>query len=389
MNKKRIFVLVRNFVRHGGASRSTAEVCDRINNLYELQIVTLTFDPIEKFNFVRLRSFGVSSIKNDKLRNLIEVPLFAISSYLYMLKVKRGFGDFIILSPTGNSLAPNAINVSQSCHKALLRLKWKTGQYGWMLYPLHFWVIIVEYLNYLTCKRIIAISDVVKQDILKSYSFLNANKISIIHHGVNVEEFKTAQQEISIRSSTRSRFNLGKKDFVLLFVGYEYDRKGLKYIFNAMKSLPDYIQLLIVGEDQLNKPKYIRLSNELGINNRVIFAGNQKKVFPYFVASDLFIFPTEMDAFGLVILEASACGLPVITTKVAGASELITNGKEGYLLDYPLDKKKLTSCISYLLENKSLIKKMSKSARILAEYNNWDYVSSKYLKLLENQRFER
>ncbi|HKZ45180.1 MAG TPA: glycosyltransferase family 4 protein, partial [archaeon] len=94
-------------------------------------------------------------------------------------------------------------------------------------------------------------------------------------------------------------------------------------------------------------------------------------------------FPTQYEPFGLVILEAMASGLPVVTTKLAGAAELIEDGKDGLLLDNPKSSDEIARKLNYLIENDAMRRKVGKNARKKAEKYTWKKTADEMLKVFE------
>jgi UDP-glucose:(heptosyl)LPS alpha-1,3-glucosyltransferase len=111
--------------------------------------------------------------------------------------------------------------------------------------------------------------------------------------------------------------------------------------------------------------------NRLGIKEHVYFLGPKTDVERYYCASDLFVFPTIYDPFSNVCLEAMASGLPVITSRVNGASELLKAGKNGYIIDNPVDPIEISRKIQ---------KGLKLNRRSVQEFNS---------KLLERLSWER
>lgn len=126
-------------------------------------------------------------------------------------------------------------------------------------------------------------------------------------------------------------------------------------------------------------PDYYRtLAKRLGFESNLIFTGHVPDAWRFYAASDAFVFPTSYEPFGMVITEAMASGIPVITTEVAGAAELIEHGREGYLLKDSHSQEELAGYINELFGGKN-IEKMGKRARETAENYSWDYTARETL----------
>lgn len=171
----------------------------------------------------------------------------------------------------------------------------------------------------------------------------------VIYYGVNFEDFNPKNRGF-IRKRIRDKYNIKENEALLLFVGKEYKRKGLEYIIKALRFLQrDDIKLLVVGEDKsLDGRRFISTSDE-----KIIFVRHSQDVAQYYVAADIFIFPITFDAFGMVLLEAMAAGLPVIVSKRAGASEIIENKVDGIILNNYKDSKE----IEYIINNEDIKKR--------------------------------
>ena len=163
-------------------------------------------------------------------------------------------------------------------------------------------------------------------------------------------------------------------DFVVLFVGSGFERKGVKYLIDAVKSISKPVSLMIVG-----KGSAMRFEKMSG-NQKIIFSGPQKDVYKYYAAADIFVFPTIYEPFGNVHLEALASGLPVITTKKSGAAEIIENGKHGFVVEKPENIGEIAERIKYLMDT-NILERMSVEARKIAETFSFENHIKKMMKL--------
>ena len=178
------------------------------------------------------------------------------------------------------------------------------------------------------CRVIMTNSHLVKQQIMQYYS-VPPDRIRVIYNGVDPERFNPRVRDL-YREAVREAHGIAGDEMLLLFVSNDHKRKGLMTILQAVQApLDERIRLMVIGK----KGRFYEnwAENHLG-RGRVLFTGPRMDVETYYAASDLFVFPTGYDAFANVCLEAMACGVPVITTRNNGASELIEDGKQGFVL---------------------------------------------------------
>ena len=182
-------------------------------------------------------------------------------------------------------------------------------------------------------KKVICISEMVRQDVQRFYGAVGNNldeKLVAIYNGIDLDAFCIQNAETS--RQIRQKLQIPEGALTYVFVGSGFKRKGLE---TAIRALPDAAHLIVVGKDkETARFQKIAAESSANANNsaRVHFVGPQQDVRPYYAAADAFVFPTIYEPFGSVVLEALACGLPVITTNRCGAGELITQGVEGFVL---------------------------------------------------------
>lgn len=212
--------------------------------------------------------------------------------------------------------------------------------------------------------RLIAISDMVKEDMIRYYG-IPRNRIAVIYNGVDIERFHPRNRQY--RKEIRMRHGIGD-EFVVLFVSNNFRMKGLGFLMKALADLKkeDHFsfRLLILGRDR--KERYLNLSKKLGISEEMVFGGSIDEIEKYYGAADLLVHPSFYDACSLTVLEALASGLPVITTSSNGASGIITQGHEGFVLSAPENDQTLRQQISFFL-NREMRDRASGAARSLAE----------------------
>ena len=240
---------------------------------------------------------------------------------------------------------------------------------------------LIERYNIKKAKKLVAISSSVKNEIIKNYG-TPEEKINVVYSGVNLDEFSPENKE-KYSKEIRAKHGIPTDDLLLLFVGNPFGRKGLEYLLKALSTLKySNVKLLVSGKD--DPIPYKSLIQKLGLEDKVVFnIGLTPEIFKYYAAADIFVFPTLYEPFGLVILEAMASGLPVVTSEIAGSAELITDGKDGFKLKEPKNPSEIAEKLKYLIENDRMRRSMGKKARRTAERYSWDETAKGMLKTFE------
>jgi len=178
--------------------------------------------------------------------------------------------------------------------------------------------------------RVIAASQMVADEITGLYDY-PADKIDLVRNGVPLERFRFDPE---LREKSREELNLKPDQVALLFAGSGWERKGLLFAVEAMALCKDRkMRLLVAGRGDPRPYKTTRL--RFWRENPVQFLGEVADLVPVYAAADVFILPTIYDPFSNACLEALACGLPVITTRSNGFSEIIEDGIHGSVAEDP------------------------------------------------------
>jgi glycosyltransferase involved in cell wall biosynthesis len=174
-------------------------------------------------------------------------------------------------------------------------------------------------------------------------------------------------------------------DLKILSVGKLIARKGAKQLLEACallktKGLTSYI-LTIVGDGQ-ERAALENAASQLGIDHQVIFTGwlDYSEIGKHFKSADVFVLPTFEDTWGAVVLEAMAFGTPVVCSDMAGASEMVIEGKNGFVFD-PHDAGELAEKLAMLFTSKDLLDNMSEQAKATAAEHSLEDVAEFFAKL--------
>ena len=194
--------------------------------------------------------------------------------------------------------------------------------------------------------------------------------VAVIPNAVDAEKFRPAAREQE-RSSARRRFGFADADFVLLLIGNDWKNKGLEALLRAMADCADLpLRLLVVGGD--DAAPYQSILARLGLGERVRFADPCADVLPFYAAADAYAGPSLEETFGLPVLEAMACGLPVIASAQSGVSELIRDGVDGFILKDGADFAGLAQRIRQLCQDGGLCRRIGENATRTAQAHTWD-----------------
>jgi UDP-glucose:(heptosyl)LPS alpha-1,3-glucosyltransferase len=208
----------------------------------------------------------------------------------------------------------------------------------------------------------------------------------VVPPGVDVARFSAPDRE-ACRSEIRERYGIGANDVLMLFVGMNFEVKGLDTIIAALAraraAAPEAnIRLLVVGRG--DKRKYGNLADSLGIGKAVIFAGTQHAGLErIYRAADIFTLFSAFDTFGMVVLEAMAAGLPVIVSPNVGAKDLVGNGDNGFILPSPGDVDAAADCIVQLLDGERRTA-MGAAAGQTAAMHDWGKLSEMMMQIYCN-----
>ncbi|MBG85437.1 MAG: hypothetical protein CMO80_00860 [Verrucomicrobiales bacterium] len=188
-------------------------------------------------------------------------------------------------------------------------------------------------------RHIIVNSEMVRGEIMEHFNF-PPGRIHLIRNGIEVKRFQSGE-----RRKTRESFRIHDDDFVMLFVGSGWERKGLKYLIRAYEVMSgNNVKVLVVGKGR--KPFFA--------NEGVIFTGPLPNVEEAYFAADLLVFLPIYDPCSNVVSEALAADLPVVTSKYNGAHELIREGRNGSVIHDPSDIRAVVNAVERWRANRGL-----------------------------------
>lgn len=226
-------------------------------------------------------------------------------------------------------------------------------------------------------------------------------KIVTIPPGVDTARFYPISQE-----EAKEAINISCSDRLLLFVGRIEPLKGLQNLIRALALIREkrngndgcYCLMVIGGDPNASSDsmssemsRIKSLSKELGLNDLVVFLGKRaQETLPYYYsAADILIMPSYYESFGMVALEAMACGTPVVVSHVGGLPFLVQDGKTGFVVPGG-DPEALVEPLMRLMDHPDLREMMGRQAAEYARQYDWELITRRIIKtynsLLEKQK---
>ena len=238
---------------------------------------------------------------------------------------------------------------------------------------------------------VIAVSKGVRQDVLNSYSAVNADRIHVIHNGIDPEIYRPQPSP-----ETLTRFGIDSSRPFVLFNGRITRQKGLPLLLAAALKLDPQYQLVLVA----SSPDTPEIAAEVaGLAGRVSSERGNVIWIDHFISREdlihlhshaaVFVCPSIYEPFGLVILEAMACETPVVASRVGGIPEIVVEGETGYLVDFdPADLDAFTSALAdrmeKLLGDTTLAARMGKAGRErVLKHFGWRAIAAQTVKLYD------
>ncbi len=234
----------------------------------------------------------------------------------------------------------------------------------------------------LSADRTVVASRDEQEQLVRLYG-ANVDRIATVPCGVNLDLFHPIG-----KTEARRQLGLRDDDRILLFVGRIEPLKGVDILLGAAAQLEGDSDcfVLVVGGDsaaQDGEVSHLRdLASELGIAERVNFLGavDHERLPLYYSAADICVMPSFSESFGLVAVEAMACGTPVVASRVGGLAATVRDGETGYLIPWRCPEP-FAERLELLLRNEGLRRAFGETARKEVERFRWGNVAEAMLAL--------
>lgn len=197
-------------------------------------------------------------------------------------------------------------------------------------------------------------------------------KIGVIYNGVDIHHF-FPREENTHATSEVLHLTLGASRVT--------DRKGIIYLIEAIKLLKDEykFELKVIGDGNA-KSQLEQTVQEYDLQSIITFVGRipREETLQYYQEADIFVLPSLNEGMSNAMLEALACGLPLVTTRTGGAEELVKEGENGLLVEYR-SAEDIARALRILAKDPTLRIQMGKKSRVLAESMSWENVARQYV----------
>ncbi|QDV35971.1 glycosyltransferase family 4 protein [Tautonia plasticadhaerens] len=238
--------------------------------------------------------------------------------------------------------------------------------------------------------RVVAVSEFV-QEHLQTYYRVPGDRIRVIPNAIDANRLRV-EDPVGARLAFRSRLGLGPDDLIALFLAHNFRLKGLDPLLEALRLRLDHapaarpVHLVVCGGGKIEP--YRRKVRSLGLEEHVHLVGFMDDVRPAFAGSDCFVLPSYYDPCSLVVFEALSRGLPVVTTATNGAGEVVTPGREGYVVPEADDLDALADALDQLCDDDRR-RAMAGAAERLGKAQSFDAHLDRLVALFEEVAEER
>ncbi len=363
----KIALVVHDYERGFGHSRYVVELAERFRARHEVHVFAHRID-----------RRGAEGITFHTVPAARTTALMSVLSFYGSATLRMGLGrGFDIIHGQGLIAAQANVLTAHICNRSWFQAQRALG-YDYTPRQRIFENVLVPLEDRLYRKSgatVIAISRRLEEELRTLHGC--RSPIHVIPHGVDVERFTPALRG-QVRQQMRASLGLGPEARCALYVGDL--RKGAAVTVEALARVPDLSLEVVTRSDTASLRARVE---RLGLGARVRFHPPTDAVERFYAAADLFVCPSPYDAFGMVVTEAMACGLPVIVSRAAGASELITHRENGLVLEDAGDVAGLAAGMRELAVDRDFAERLGRAARVRMEGLTWDEVARRTLQVYE------
>ncbi len=372
----RIALVIEDVSLGGGQERVLAELAPRLARHHEVHLFCFT-----------ARDLDDATITVHRLRGLrVPLGLRALWFVLVSSLAVRPRAFDIVLSQGGNTLVQNVV-LAHTVHRDRRRVR-REIERRFRLKPA--WrrtcerfrdglFAALERRAVLRCRgRVIAVSRSVRDYFVREYG-LHPEEVYVAPSGVDHSVFHPGLREAA-RPRVRDELGVAEDEFVALFMGGLWFEKGLPEVIEALALTDRPVRLVVVGRGE--RELFGAMAREHGVADRVIFVPHVDRPQDYFAMADCLVHPYPVEPFGLVVLEAAACGLPVVAARSGVALDLVEEGVSGlFVRREPQD---IAAALDRLAGERGLLAAMGEEIHRRALAFTWDRQAEQIEELLQS-----
>jgi glycosyltransferase involved in cell wall biosynthesis len=363
--------------KQGGTERCISELAEALERRgHNITVFCNAKDPLLLPN---AKTYRVPTIRWPSLARYLS---FLITNSLVQLVARQRGDQFDVIHSTGPDVLHPTVTTLHCCTGAVAdvlalsrsgitprpfsRLRRFVNQWSYRAISL-----VERYVVERGARRVIVVSEALAADVRHHDGCPNSTPL-VIPNGVNLSEFQPGVHALGLRTE----LGLLAEEPTVIFVGYNWERKGIETLVSALALLRERdgltAALLVVGGRGST-------SYEAGVRDRlggrVRFLGARTDMAALYGVADICVLPSEQESFGMPVLEAMACGIPTVVSRCAGVAEIIADGIDGVLLDSPLDIDELAAKLAPLLLSADVRQQLGVRARSTATRYSWDEIA--------------
>jgi glycosyltransferase involved in cell wall biosynthesis len=326
VDRLRIALVIEDVGMGGGQERVIAELAPRLAERHHVHLFCFTAEDID------LEGITVHRLRDPHLPPGMRALWFTLTSSLAL-----GPDDFdVVLSQGGNTLKQTAM-LAHTGHRERRRTRARLQRRFALRSPLRrAWEVLrdrifvsLEARAVRRCRgRIMTVSRSIRDYFVREYD-LDPGGVFVTRNGVDHRLFHPGLRE-EARPRIRAELGLPEDEFVALFMGGRWHEKALVEIVEALALTRERPDLVIVGRGDVKD--FEARAERLGIRERVTFVPHVERPQDYFAMADCLVHPNPHEPFGLVTLEAAACGLPLLAARTGVGLDLVEDGVTGFFI---------------------------------------------------------
>ncbi len=364
----------------GGAERVALELAIGLKDDYEVEIVTVS--PTQKYDNQGIKTTALALDDLDSSAFAKLLSLFRLAKAFSSYCKKERIDTVISLLSRPNIIAALSKLINPRVRLIAAEHTTLSNYYGNSFSEMVLKKLLT--ISYKSANAVVAVSEGIKADLTDNFG-VRSKDISVIYNPIDLQKIKL----MALQKANR----VSGDGFIFVTAGRLVESKNYPFLFEAFKSLPSFCKLWVLGSGELlSELKFLAV--EMGLHERITFFGFCENPYAYFAAADCFVMGSRLEGLPTVLIEALACGIPVISTDcksgpreiLGGGVDMLTSGIERaqYGLLASLDTPKFLSlAMTKMIEDDGMRNQYMAGAKERAEFFSKEKSIIKYKNLIE------